>query len=97
MFFTEISRGSNAIRWPGNPLSGSTFGDFRGLHLVVGWQWDRMKRELPKKASLTVVAVSLVWICTLFWQGRTGDSATAFTFGALICGSATLLVGIINS
>ena len=70
--------------------------ELRGLHFILGWQFDRMTRELPMRIALVWLGFAVVWLCVLAWGGHTGDWSTAMGFGQVIAASVTLVVFYAN-
>ncbi|XEV01629.1 hypothetical protein FSHL1_006916 [Fusarium sambucinum] len=64
----------------------------RGLHFVLGWQTDRIRAELPFRASCASLAVALIWLCLVVWRGAGGDWGTAFAFAQVVAASFAITI-----
>ena len=70
--------------------------ELRGLHFTLGWQLDRMARELPVRIALVWLGFAVTWLCVIAWGGPTGDWSTAMGFGQVIVASVTLVTFYAN-
>lgn len=67
-------------------------GELRGLHVTLGWQTDRLCRDLPRNAAWSYLGTVVVWLSVLVWAQPAGDWTTAMAFGQLIAACLSLLV-----
>ncbi len=72
-------------RWAGGP-------PVRGLHIVLGWQKDRILLELPYQTSIGVLGVGIVWVTVLLSTGNGADWAIALAFAQVVAASISILL-----
>lgn len=58
--------------------------------MAMGWQFDRMARELPIRFCWTVFSLSVIWVCVAS-AGLKGDWNIAIAFGQLLAASVALV------
>lgn len=85
-------RGSKAIAMP------LPYGDFRGkdwmrgIHLVLGWQTDRMYIEIPFRVSCFLLMICFIWFCAVLWRGGGEDWGTSFAFAQVVAASIAIVI-----
>ena len=62
-----------------------------GLKISLGWQYDRIKGFIPLGLVWGFLAVSLVFVCTAWWENGTKDTGTALAFGQLVAALIALI------
>lgn len=92
MLNTYTTRGPKSVAVPRALERLRDMPQLRGLRFVLGWQKDRMMRQIPVHISCTWLGFSVIWLCVLLWKGEIGDWGAAFGFAQVVAASITLVI-----
>lgn len=76
------------------PKPGEAYDETRqipGLKISIGWQYDLIKCFIPLGLVSGFLAVSVVLMCTVWWENGTKDTGTALAFGQLVAALIALI------
>jgi hypothetical protein len=67
------------------------------MHFILGWQTDRMQRELLFKVSFAWLGIASIWLSLVVWRGLGGDWGTAFAFAQVVAASVAIIITCVQS
>jgi hypothetical protein len=91
-YLTVFSRGKNKVITPQLNQPYDQTDTVRGIEMVMGWQIDRMKLEVPRFIAWAWFSLAVIWLCVIVWGGRTSDWSTAMAFGQLLAACVGLVI-----
>jgi hypothetical protein len=68
--------------------------EYPALQISLGWQLDRIKTSIPFGLVWGFLAVSVIVLCTVWWNQGTKDTSTALAFRQLVAALIALVIVI---
>lgn len=66
--------------------------ELEGLRFDIGWQVDRMARDIPIHVSSAWLVFAIIWLCVLLFRVGFGDWGTALGFAQVVAAAISFFV-----